>query len=121
MDADSDSLLDRILELLEELLRRFGAVYAIAPEPKHRTQALMLAFGRLAREMSPRPQPVDLVGDEVVKSLCRIAAQLEPSELYVPAAQDASPEEQLLHDVANVLLGALAECGRRLGEPVSDT
>lgn len=113
---DADSLLGRILELCDELARRFGTVYGITARPKHRTEALLVAFDRLAREISPRPQPADLDDDEVVKSLAQVAAQIGPEDLYVLAPPDATEETQHIHDVANVVLEALAECGRRLGE-----
>jgi hypothetical protein len=110
----ADSLLDEILALVEELLGRFGTVYGIEPQQKHRTEAVMIAFGRLAPATSPRPQPSDLGDDEVVKALARTAASIRPENLYVLAAEDASPEKQLLHDVANITLEALADCGKRL-------
>src|SRR5262245_24793056 len=111
---DAESLLDDVMSLIADLLRRFAPVYDVDPKPAHRLEASMIAFHRLARETSPRPQPADLADDEVVKKLARAAAAMEPRELYVLAEEEAPPEEQLLHDVANVALEALAECGRRL-------
>jgi hypothetical protein len=81
----------------------------------------MIAFERLAREISPRPQPTDLGDDEVVKALARAAARIAPPDLYALAPEGAAPEVQLVHDVANVLLDALAECGRRLDEGATFT
>ena len=112
---DADSLLGDVLSVIAELLGRFGrSVYGVNPKPAHRIEAMMIVFHRLAPEMSSRPQPADLADDEVVKSLARSAAAIDPRELFVLAEEDAPPEEQLLHDVANVMLEALAECGRRL-------
>jgi hypothetical protein len=113
---DADNLLARLLELCDELARRFGTVYGVTARPKHRTEALLVAFERLARETSPRLQPADLSDDEVVKSLARAAARISAEDLYVLAPPDASEETQHIHDVANVVLEALAECGRRLGD-----
>ena len=114
---DADSLLGDVLSVIAELLGRFGeTVYGVNPKPSHRIEAMMIVFGRLAPEMSPRPQPPDLDDDEVVKALARTAAAIDPKELFVLAEEDAPSEEQLLHDVANVMLAALAECGRRLEE-----
>jgi len=112
---DADNLLGVVLSVIDELLRRFGGeVYGIDFERKHEIEALMIAFNRLAREMSPRPQPADLDDDEVVKALARTAAAIDTRALFVLADENAPPEDQLLHDVANVVLEALAECGERL-------
>jgi hypothetical protein len=111
---DADSLLGEVLSLIEDLLPRFGGVYGIDRQPRHRTEAMMIVFNRLAPGMLPRPQPADLHDDEAVKAMARVAAAIEPSELFVLEREDASPEQQLLHDVANVVLEALAECGQKL-------
>jgi hypothetical protein len=112
---EADRLIDRVVELIDELLRRYKVVYGVEPRAKHRVAALAMVCERLAREISPRPQPADLADDETVKLLARVAWRIGVGAgLYVVADEGAPEEEQLVHDVANVLLAALAECGRAL-------
>lgn len=113
--SEADRLIDRIVELIDELLRRFKVVYGVEPRAKHRVAALAMVCERLTRELSPRPQPADLADDETVKLLARVAWRIGvgPS-LHIVEDENAPQEEQLVREVANVLLTALAECGSAL-------
>jgi hypothetical protein len=113
--SEADRLLDRIVELIDELLQRYEVVYGVEPRAKHRVAALAMVCERLTRELSPRPQPADLADDETVKRLARVAWRIGvgPS-LHIVEDENLPQEEQLVREVANVLLSALAECGRLL-------
>lgn len=111
---EAERLIDLLIELAKELLCRFGNVYDVLATPRLLRGLLLRVFDRLAREVSPRPQPADLVDDEVLKGLARAAARLPSAELFLRVGEDAPPEEQLVCDCANVLFAALAESGRQL-------
>ena len=109
-----ERLVDLLIEVAEELLRRFGNVYDVLATPRLLRELVSCVFDRLSREVSPRPQPADLADDEVLKRLARAASRIPPADLVLRVAEDAAPEQQLVCDCANVLLEALAESGRRL-------
>lgn len=111
---EAERLIDLLIELAKELLCRFGNVYDVLATPRLLRELLLRVFDRLAREVSPRPQPADLADDEVLKGLARAAARLPPADLFLRVGEDAPPEEQLVRDCANVLFAALAESGRQL-------